>query len=150
MKIVRVGPEDAAVLTGVAFAAKRHWGYPESWIHRWTDMLTVTPDYLETNPAFGASVDGTIAGFYALQFHATEAQLDHLWVLPPAMRRGLGRALFEHAEKTAREAGATTLKIEGDPHAEGFYHRMGAVVYGQRAAPMDGQERFLPLLKKVL
>jgi len=150
MEIFRARPENAAILTEVAFAAKRHWGYPESWIKRWTDALTLTPGYIEANPTFAASIDEQIVGFYTLQFHATEAHLDHLWVLPSAMRCGIGRALFKHAEQTARAAGATSLKIEGDPHAEGFYRRMGAVMCGQRAAPMDDQARFLPLLEKAL
>src|SRR5688572_31918118 len=103
MEIVRAHPKDAAALTSIAFAAKRHWRYPESWIARWTDALTVTPGYIESNPTFGALVDGDLFGFYALQLRTTEVQLDHLWVLPSAMRRGVGRVLFEHAEKTARE-----------------------------------------------
>jgi hypothetical protein len=40
MHIVRAKPEDAANLTGIAFAAKRHWGYPENWIESWRDLLT--------------------------------------------------------------------------------------------------------------
>lgn len=150
MKIVRARAEDAPILTRIAFAAKRHWAYPTSWIDRWADVLTVTRDYIEANPTFSASIDGEILGFYALQSHGPEAQLDHLWVLPAAMRRGIGRALFAHAEKTARAAGAATLQIEGDPHAVEFYRRMGAVVCGQRAAPMDARARFLPLLQKAL
>ena len=150
MQILRSKPDDAATLTEIAFAAKRHWGYPENWICRWADVLTVTPGYIQSHPTFVALVDGKLVGFYALRFQTAEAQLDHLWVLPSSMRGGIGRTLFEHAERTAREAGAVNLKVESDPHAEGFYRRMGAVVYGQQAAPMDGQARFLPLLQKGL
>ena len=150
MKVARARSENAEALTSIATAAKRHWGYPEGWICRWKDVLTVTADYIQFNPTFVALVDGKIVGFYALRFQAAEAQLDHLWVLPATMRRGIGRTLFEHAERTAREAGAVNLKVESDPHAEGFYRRMGAVVYGQQAAPTDGQARFLPLLQKGL
>ncbi|HEY4300164.1 MAG TPA: GNAT family N-acetyltransferase [Candidatus Didemnitutus sp.] len=150
MKIARARPEDAGALTGIAVAAKGHWGYPESWIHRWADVLTVTSDYIRTNPTFIAFAEERMVGFHALQLHAGEAALDHLWVIPSAMRGGIGRALFVHAEATARDAGAVVMRIEGDPHAEGFYRRMGAVVCGQRAAPMDEQARFLPLLLKAL
>jgi hypothetical protein len=34
VEVVRAIPEDAESLTRVAFAAKRHWGYPERWILR--------------------------------------------------------------------------------------------------------------------
>ena len=150
MNIVRARREDAGALTGIALAAKGHWGYPESWIRRWQEALTVTPDYVSCHPTFAAIADGTIVGFCAVKIRSEEALLDHLWVLPSMMRRGVGRALFTQAENAAREAGAKHLKIVGDPHAEGFYRRMGATVYGQEPAAMDDQPRFLPLLEKAL
>jgi hypothetical protein len=39
MQIVRAKPEDAAALTQIAHAAKRHWDYPERWIEAWRDIL---------------------------------------------------------------------------------------------------------------
>ena len=89
-------------------------------------------------------------GFYALRFADGAAQLDHLWVLPEEMGRGIGRALFAHAEAAARQRGASRLRVESDPHAEGFYQRMGLVRCGEVPAPMDGQPRVLPLLEKEL
>jgi hypothetical protein len=32
LKITRATPDQAATLTKIAFAAKRHWGYPDRWI----------------------------------------------------------------------------------------------------------------------
>lgn len=150
MKIRRAQPEDAAALTQIALAAKRHWGYPESWITHWTEALTITPDYIGAHPTFVARTDDEIVGFYALKIQSAVAFLDHLWVLPTTMGQGVGRALFAHAEETARAAGVTCLKIVGDPHAEGFYVRVGAKVYGRELAIMEGHVRYLPLLEKSL
>ena len=150
MNVLRANAEHADALTKIAFAAKRHWQYPESWIRHWEGVLTITPEYIIQHPTFVAVVDGEFVGFSALQFKARDALLDHLWVLPSYMRRGIGRALFQHAERVARASGALRLRIVGDPHAEPFYSRMGAAFYGREPASMDGQERFLPLLEKVL
>ena len=150
MQIERAAADDARTLTEIAFAAKRHWQYPETWIRRWENVLTITPEYIVRHPTFVAAIDGESAGFYALQIEASDAWLDHLWVRPSFMRRGVGRALFRHAEEFARAAGAKRLKIVGDPHAELFYTRMGATVYGQQSARMDGTDRYLPLLEKSL
>lgn len=150
MEIVRAESAAAGALTKIAFAAKGHWGYPEEWIHRWAGELTVTAEYISAHPTYAAVLEGEIVGFHALQLGSSEAVLDHLWVRPNAMRKGVGRALFEHAENLARERGAGSITIVGDPNAEGFYKRMGAVVYGRQPATMDGQPRFLPLLRKPL
>jgi GNAT superfamily N-acetyltransferase len=66
------------------------------------------------------------------------------------MGKGAGRQLFEFAEALARAAGAGRIAVESDPHAEDFYVHMGAKRYGQVPAPIDGRERFLPLLEKAL
>jgi GNAT superfamily N-acetyltransferase len=150
MNIVSAKPNDAAMLTAIAISAKRHWGYPDDWIRRWNDQLTITPEYIANNPTFVALLAGQPIGFGALQIRGAEAVLDHLWVLPRGMGCGIGRALFVHAERIAREQSATRLTIVGDPHAEGFYQRLGAVVEGREPAFMDGVERYLPLRAKVL
>jgi GNAT superfamily N-acetyltransferase len=143
-------PEEAEALTKIALAAKSHWGYPPTWIQEWENVLTITPEYIVAQPTFVAVSGEQRVGFCALQIAGNEALLDHLWVWPACMRRGVGRALFEHAETIARATGVVRLKIVGDPHAEGFYARMGATLYGHQPASMDGQERFLPLLEKKL
>lgn len=152
VRIERAKPQDLARLTGIAFAAKRHWGYPEAWIQRWSEGLTITRDYIATNPTFVARVAGAgdIAGFSALRFEGTEPWLDHVWVLPSAMGQGIGRKLFDACETEARRAGALRLNIEADPNAESFYERMGARTIGRRDAAMDGAARFLPLMEKLL
>lgn len=150
IKIVRAQPDDASVLTDIAFAAKRHWGYPESWIRQWTKELSISAAYITKYPTYTALIGEKPVGFYAVTFKPRDAFLDHLWVLPAEMGRGVGRELFRHAETVARRCGALRLKIVGDPHAEGFYEKMGATVYRKEPAPMEGQERFLPLLTKAL
>src|SRR5207248_9387850 len=120
-------------------------------IRQWEEELTVTADYVTVNPTFVALLtDDEIVGFHALKIQATDVWLDHLWVRPAAMGKGIGRALFAHAEGIARGGGAGCMKIVGDPHAEGFYRHMGASVSGWQPASMDGAERFLPLLCKAL
>jgi GNAT superfamily N-acetyltransferase len=140
---------DASALTAIAHAAKRHWGYPEAWVQRWRDALTLTPEYIAANACFVAADErGELLGFAALRQDAGEFWIDHVWVLPAAMGRGIGRRLFEQCEEAARRAGATRLKIEADPNAEAFYARMGAHTVGRVPSPMDGVERFLPIMAK--
>lgn len=146
MQIVRAKSEDAEALTEIAYAAKRHWDYPEPWIESWRDTLTISAEFIAANVAWSAVEDGHAVGFYVLTSESDGLHLDHLWIVPSAMRRGIGRALFEHAVEQARGLGARALKIESDPNAEGFYKRMGARRAGKTVTEIDGQRRELPLL----
>jgi len=150
MRIEASRPADAPALTRIAHEAKRHWGYPERWIRRWRAQLTVTAAYVRANPTYGAVEGREIVGFCALRLDGDRAHVDHLWVIPAAMGRGVGRRLFRRCEERAARAGASRLCIESDPNAEGFYLAMGAAAAGRKAAPMDGRRRYLPLLEKRL
>ena len=125
VEVVRAIPEDAESLTRVAFAAKRHWGYPERWILRWTESLTIAPEFVRDNEVYVATDGERIVGFYALVGEAPQVDLEHLWVLPETMGTGVGRALFDHTLRMAAATGAAAVRIEADPHAEGFYECMG-------------------------
>jgi ribosomal protein S18 acetylase RimI-like enzyme len=150
MQIVRARPEDADVLTETAHAAKRHWGYPERWIESWRDILTMRPEFIAANVSYCAIEDDRVVGFYLLTGENDGMHLDHLWILPAAMGRGVGRALFEHAVEQGRASGFASIKIEADPNAEGFYRRMGAKRVGSQQTEIEGKPRELPLLEYTL
>jgi GNAT superfamily N-acetyltransferase len=147
MQIRLALPEDAEALTSIAHAAKRHWDYPERWIAEWRDALTVEADFIRSNTTFVAMEGGNPIGFYALSEEQDQLWLDRLWIIPAAMGRGVGRALFTHAVDQARKFGRRLLFIESDPNAEGFYHRMGAQRIGANMTSIDGGSRELPLLQ---
>ena len=147
MQILPAMSESAAVLTGIAFAAKRSWGYPESWIDAWRDLLTVSPEFIAEHETYAAVIEGWIVGFYALEQKGEKSELVHMWVLPDVMGRGVGRSLFLHAMERARVSGCRVLEIESDPNAEGFYLRMGAHCVGLRISEIDGRRRELPILR---
>lgn len=138
--------EDAARLTEIAFAAKRHWGYPERWMESWRDVLTVTPEFIAGHETHAAVVDGQMVGFYALLGKEGKLHLMHLWVLPHWMGRGVGRSLFHHALERRKALGFRELEIESDPNAEGFYFRLGARRVGVSIHTGEQQRRELPVL----
>lgn len=139
-------PEDAEDLTAIARAAKASWGYPEEWLARWRDALTITPGFIQENPVFVAlAEDGTILGFVGL-IRDTPSQwiFEHLWVRPGVMGKGLGRLLTVHAAELARSHGVEELAIDAEPFAEPFYARMGAVRVGEVDGSIDGHARIRP------
>jgi GNAT superfamily N-acetyltransferase len=150
-KIRPATPSEAVALTALAQAGKRHWGYPEAWMEAWRESLSFTPDYITANLVFCAEDEtGQVIGFYALEKDNGHLRLEHLWLTPSQIGRGLGRLLFEHAALTAATQGAAELLIEADPNAEGFYLRMGARRVGEIVSRLTGVERILPLLRYAL
>lgn len=140
-------PDEAEALTALAHSAKRHWGYPEEWISHWQIDLTITPDFIATNEVFVATIDNEIAGCCALVASESLTELEHMWIDPKHMRKGIGRALFEHTKRRAEELGSNTLELSADPNAESFYERMGAKRIGEVPADVLGQSRVLPRMR---
>lgn len=147
ISIRRALPDEAERLTAIALAAKRHWGYSEREMEIWTPALTITRAFILANEVWVAESDGSLAGFHALIFSKRRANLEHLWISPPYMRQGIGRALFEHAAGLCRERGYQVMEIVSDPNAQGFYERMGAGKVGVSLGEVDGQLRSLPILE---
>jgi GNAT superfamily N-acetyltransferase len=140
-------PSEADVLNGLALAGKRHWGYPESW----RGLLTITPDYLAAHVVSCAEDEtGKVVGFYTLERDGDRCRLEHLWLDPSFIGRGLGLQLFEHAVRSARAMGSAELLIEAGPNAEGFYLQVGAVRVGETVSRMTETERVLPQLRYAL
>jgi len=140
-------PTQDKKLTQIAFAAKRHWGYPERWIQIWSNILTVSSEFIEEHETYIGQVGEEPVGFYAIAIEENKAILEHMWVLPEYMGQGIGAMLFEHALSRCKDLGVCILEIESDPNAQGFYKRMGAKQIGQSASELDGQTRILPIFE---
>jgi GNAT superfamily N-acetyltransferase len=143
IQILPADPSDHLELTQIARASKSYWGYPEDLLTAWSGQLLITPLMIEKNQVFKALDQDVTAGFYVLIGPAVKMALDHLWVKPEYIGRGIGRLLFQHAMHWAASLGARQVEIESDPNALGFYLKMGARHVGTRITSMD---RELPLL----
>ena len=129
---------EASVLSALALDAKSHWAYAPEDLENWRSQITVSDEDVKLNPTFVAEIDHRIVGFYCLVKKSPTWELEHLWVVPPVMRRGIGRALLAHAVSTARDGGASAIAIDADPNAEPFYLACGARRAGVVAAPVSG------------
>ena len=143
---------DAPRLTALARAAKSHWGYPIAWMEAWRNALTITPEYIAAHTvlvAESAASPPSVLGMCAIEDHGDHWQLGHLWVDPSAHGKGTGRALVQQALAIAGERRpGSIVRVESDPHAAGFYRRLGAREAGAVAAPMAGDPaRVLPVFE---
>jgi GNAT superfamily N-acetyltransferase len=136
----RASPDDADALTELTIASKAHWGYDETFMDMARASLTITRDYLEANDCWIAEVDGRTIGWFSLVAIADGFLLDNFFLMPASIGTGVGRVMWDQAVDRARALGAKRLTLEADPHAAGFYQRMGARLTGSAKAPSTGRE----------
>ena len=147
MEIRKAAPDEAQALSTLALESKSHWGYARATLESWESLLRVSAADVASKPAYVGCIDGNLAGFYTLAPSASAWELDNLWVAPPFMHRGVGRALLGHALDVAIAGGASSVTVDADPHAEAFYLSCGAVRRGERPAPIAGEpDRVRPQL----
>ena len=145
--IRRASPNEADVLTEIAFSAKHHWGYPKRWMELWKPQLTFTPEYFEENESLVAEINSAPVAFYTLLEKHGNAWIENLWVSPELIGKGVGKRLFSHALEVARQRGFQKLQLEADPNAVGFYEKMGMYKIGERRYELESQLRILPTME---
>ncbi|HEU5215116.1 MAG TPA: GNAT family N-acetyltransferase [Gaiellaceae bacterium] len=141
---VRAGEAaDNGQLRELTFASKLHWGYDRDLVRGWAGGL----DFPAQQERWVAEEDGEIVAWAGLTPPTDGvAVLDHLWVDPAAMGRGLGSRLFRLAADRARELGARRLEWSAEVNAVGFYEKLGGrrlrdhVTEWGRVAPWMGLE----------
>jgi GNAT superfamily N-acetyltransferase len=65
--------------------------------------------------------------------------LEHMFVLPEYIGYGIGRELFHHLTDILATRKFTCLKILADPHARGFYERMGCRFIDEYPSTIEGR-----------
>ncbi len=134
IRIRRAEPAEAEKLSEIARLSKAHWGYSEAQIEEWREsFLTVSAEYIQKHSVWVAA-EGDVIAFAALEQDDGGAALEHLWVLPAYIGQGIGRRLFLHVARQAAEFTFTT-----DPHADGFYRKLGAIKIGEVASIYQGR-----------
>lgn len=107
--------------------------YAPDALAAWTDALR--PEgyrALFESRVFLVAVDGEeLVGFGVIE--PTEALLHACYVRPSVAHRGVGRALVAEMERTARERGASSVRLNATDNAVGFYEALG-YARGQRCA----------------
>lgn len=137
---------EAELLTDLSLRSKAVWGYDASFLTRCRSIMTIESASIDSQPHYVAEVDGRIAGFYGFEPESDGIGLDFMFVEPDLMGRGVGRALWHHAVATASGIGHAALIVVSDPHAEGFYLKMGCRRIGTRASELESG-RQLPVLR---
>jgi GNAT superfamily N-acetyltransferase len=138
-------PGEGKSLTALCMRSKAHWGYDAAFMRKCAVALLVSEASIAAGRVLVATDDeGRTIGTVSVADEDEGPELALMFVDPPAIGSGAGRALFEAAAKLARRLGYSRMAILADPNAAPFYERMGARFV--RNAPSDAiPGRTLPL-----
>jgi GNAT superfamily N-acetyltransferase len=145
MHIRAAKPDEAETLSALCLRSKAHWGYDDAFMQMSAASLEVREADIAAGRVLVAVDDaGELIGVAGVISQGESADLDVMFVDPPAIGGGAGRLLFEAAARLARGLGARRMTILADPNAAAFYQRMGARFL--QDAPSDAiPGRTLPL-----
>lgn len=143
-------PEESETITEISFASKRFWNYPEEYFEIWKDELTITPEYIHKNIVTVAEFEGEVLGYYSIvknekDFWAGKAfvmegyWLEHIFIRPEFIGKGIGSQLISHAQRTCKDFGVEKVYIFSDPNSKGFYHKIGANYLKESPSSVEGR-----------
>ncbi len=130
---IRAAREDeAAELSALAVSSKGHWGYAADFLEACRAELAVSALDIRQDEVWIAEDPGGRPGGF-VHGVAVDGVLEILclFVSPAHIGMGYGRRLWQTAEWRATVLGCSTLALDSDPYAVGFYRRMGMVVAGE-------------------
>ncbi len=141
---------DSKALTELSFASKRYWHYPEKYYEIWQNELTISPYYIRKNDVFIYEHDHAVVGYCSVISLENDMQvaggiiakgvwLEHLFVDPLHIGKGIGTKLFAKVRERCGMAGIREIGILADPNSRGFYEKMGCIYIREYPSTIKGR-----------
>lgn len=138
--------EDNEILTEITKKSKAYWGYSAEQMENWSDLLTITKNYIENHNVYKLLVDDLTVGYYSyLYLNEKEVKLDNLFVLPSHIGSGLGKLLMNNFLDRIKSTGIEKVVLDSEPNAEKFYEYFGFLKIGQIETSI--KNRYLPIME---
>lgn len=136
-------------MTVLTKKSKAYWGYSEEQIEMWSEVLTISKEYIATKSVYKLVVNNEIVGYYSF-FHESEEtiELDNLFVWPDFIGKGFGQILMKDFLLRLENSGIKKVVLDAEPKAEKFYEKIGFVKVGEIQTSI--KDRFLPKMELLL
>ncbi len=146
MTVIKSNIDDNEVLTNITKKSKAFWGYSNEQMENWSELLTITKSYIESNIVYKLLIDNTIVGYYSyINLEDDVIKLDNLFVLPEYIGSGLGKLLMNDFMDRLKMTKTKKVVLDSEPNAEQFYEKFGFIKVGQIETKI--KDRYLPIME---
>lgn len=146
MTVEKALNSDHKTLTEITKKSKAYWGYSDEQIENWSEFLTVTPIYIDTNGVYKLTIEKKLAAYYSFLYEDEKTvKLDNLFVLPEYIGKGFGKFLMRHFLLEMDKTSVNKIILNSEPNAELFYAKLGFVKTGEIETSI--KDRFMPVME---
>lgn len=146
MTVTKSNMEDSEILTNITKKSKAYWGYSDEQIEKWSDLLTITKNYIENNNVYKLLFDNSTVGYYSyFNLNENVVKLDNLFVLPNYIGNGLGQVLMNDFIDRIKSTETKKIVLDSEPNAKKFYEKFGFTKVGQIETSI--KDRYLPIME---
>jgi len=145
MTVIKSNIDDNEILTDITKKSKAYWGYSNEQMENWSELLTITKSYIESNIVYKLLIDNAIVGYYSyINLEDDVIKLDNLFVLPEYIGSGLGKLLMNDFMDRLKMTKTKKVVLDSEPNAEKFYEKFGFIKVGQIETAI--KDRYLPIM----
>jgi len=146
METIKANTHDYRVLTDITKKSKAYWGYSDEQMRKWSDLLTITEEYIQNNEVYKLIINQSIVAYYSyFEIEKNSVRLDNLFVSPENIGKGYGKLLMNDFILKIKKSEAQRILLDADPNAQKFYESFGFVKIGEIETSI--KDRFLPIME---
>ncbi|MCU7616157.1 GNAT family N-acetyltransferase [Chryseobacterium sp. PBS4-4] len=145
-EIIKANSDDDKILTEITKRSKAYWGYSDEQMDEWSDLLTITSEYIQNNEVYKLIVNQSVVAYYCyFEIENNSVRLDNLFVSPENIGKGYGKLLMNDFILKIKQSQRSRIILDADPNAQKFYESFGFVKSGQIETSI--KDRFLPIME---
>jgi len=145
-EIIKANTHDYRVLTDITKKSKAYWGYSDEQMRKWSDLLTITEEYIQNNEVYKLVINQSIVAYYSyFEIEKNSVRLDNLFVSAENIGKGYGKLLMNDFILKIKKSEAQRILLDADPNAQKFYESFGFVKIGEIETSI--KDRFLPIME---
>jgi hypothetical protein len=132
-RVVPATPRYVEAINSVIQASKSFWDYEYCYLQAAIPLLLIDVPYFERNLGWLIVSDINkegVLGFMGAKIEGNHCHLEHLWISPGMIKKGLGTLAVEFLLKEMKNRGVQEVRVLPDPPAEVFYFKLGAIFTG--------------------